>query len=237
MNGCSDGVRTQLLVFAQEIKEIYQQERRRSHELERVLEQLNEAYLSTMKTLAFLVEAKDVGTRLHLDRTSRYGLALARVVAPELAARPELGYGFLLHDIGKVGVSERILTKRGPLTPSEWAVMRTHPLIGAQVVAPMAFLGRATDVIRCHHERWDGLGYPRGLRGDEIPLGARIFSVVDAYDAMTSDRPYRRAISAVSAIEQIARGSGTQFDPDIVEAFLIMMGDRAPAPEPHLVAG
>ncbi len=237
MNLSADGARSQLLVFARDIKEIYQKERERSRELQRVLEQLNEAYLSTMKTLAFLVEAKDVGTRLHLDRTNEFGLALAALVAPQLAALPDLGYGFLLHDIGKIGISERILTKRGPLSGSEWAVMKTHPLIGAQVVAPMAFLGRATDVICCHHERWDGRGYPRGLAGDAIPLPARIFSVVDAFDAMTSDRPYRKALPTERAIEEITAGSGTQFDPEIVEAFLIMIGDRLPESEPGRVAG
>lgn len=216
-------VRSQLVVFAREIREIYRKERERSAELRHALDQLDDAYLSTMKTLAFLVEAKDVGTRMHLDRTSQYGMALARLVAPELVERPDLEWGFLLHDIGKIGISERILNKAGPLTPSEWSLMRTHPLIGAQVVAPMAFLGRAGDVIRSHHERWDGHGYPRALRGEEIPLAARIFSVVDAFDAMTSDRPYRRALPVGDAVDEISGSSGTQFDPDVVEAFLILM--------------
>jgi len=234
-----DDARNQLLVFAREIKEIYQRERERTRELSTALDQLNDAYLSTMKTLAFLVEAKDVGTRMHLDRTNQYGLALARLIDPKLAELQEVGYGFLLHDIGKIGVSERILTKAGPLSESEWAVMRTHPLIGAQVVAPMSFLGRAVDVIRSHHERWDGGGYPRGLAGDAIPLPARIFSVVDAFDAMTSDRPYRRALHVEEAIEEIARSSGTQFDPEVVEAFLILMSQSRELAKatPELAAG
>lgn len=235
-----DAVRDQLLVFAEEIRHLYQEERTRSHELEKALEDLNEAYLSTMKTLAFLVEAKDVGTRMHLDRTHQYGLALARTIDPELGARPELGYGFLLHDIGKIGISERILNKKGPLTPSEWSVMKTHPLIGAQIVSQIRFLGDAVDVIRCHHERFDGGGYPRGLKEDEIPLSARIFSVVDAYDAMTSDRPYRRAMPVDQAVEQIVQGSGTHFDPEVVEAFLVMMDDAQhlePSPTGLATAG
>lgn len=220
----------QLLIFAREIKEIYRQERARTRELERALDQLNDAYVSTMKTLAFLVEAKDVGTRMHLERTSQYGMALARAMAPELLREPDLGYGFLLHDIGKIGISDRILTKRGPLSPAEWAVMKTHPVIGAQVVAPMSFLGGAVEVIRAHHERWDGGGYPRGLRGTQIPLAARIFSVVDAFDAMTSDRPYRKAMPLEDALDEIAAGTGTQFDPDVVDAFLeLMEGSNRPA--------
>lgn len=235
------GADGQLLVFAREIREVYRREQQRSRELEDALERLSDAHLSTMKTLAFLVEAKDLGTRQHLDRTHHYGLALARLIDPELAASPDLGYGFLLHDIGKIGIPEQILSKPGPLTESEWAVMRTHPLIGAQIVEPMRFLGRAVDVIRCHHERVDGRGYPHGLKGDEIPLSARVFSVVDALDAMTSDRPYRSALPVDDAVAEIARGSGTQFDPEVVEAFLILMEGKArpmaAAAPPRLATG
>ncbi|HVM11435.1 MAG TPA: HD domain-containing phosphohydrolase [Actinomycetota bacterium] len=238
MTGELDAVRQQLVVFAEEINQLYRQERQRTRELEQALGELNEAYLSTMKTLAFLVEAKDVGTRMHLDRTQQYGLALAKTIDPELAARPELGYGFLLHDIGKIGISERILNKQGPLTPSEWSVMKTHPLIGVQIVSPIRFLGEAVDVIRSHHERFDGTGYPRGLRGEEIPLSARIFAVVDAFDAMTSDRPYREALPLDRAVGEITRGSGSHFDPEVVEAFLLMMEDAAPVdPAPAASAG
>ena len=106
--------------------------------------------------------------------------------------------------------------------------MKTHPLIGVQIVSPIRFLDEAVDVIRSHHERFDGSGYPRGLEGDEIPIAARIFSVVDAFDAMTSDRPYRRAMSLEEAVDQITTGSGTHFDPEVVEAFLLMMQDASP---------
>jgi HD-GYP domain-containing protein (c-di-GMP phosphodiesterase class II) len=165
---------------------------------------------------------------MHLDRTHQYGLALARTIDPDLGNEANLGYGFLLHDIGKIGISERILNKQGPLTPSEWSVMKTHPLIGAQIVSQIRFLGDAVDVIRCHHERYDGSGYPRGLHGEEIPLSARIFAAVDAFDAMTSDRPYRQAMPVDQAVEQIMLGSGSHFDPEVVEAFLVMMEDAAP---------
>jgi HD-GYP domain-containing protein (c-di-GMP phosphodiesterase class II) len=175
-----------------------------------------------METLAFLIEAKDVGTRRHLDRTRDLAMALARIVDPELAERPETAHGFLLHDIGKVGIPERLLTKRGPLSPSEWEVMRTHPVVGAHIVTPIRMLGDAVDVVRFHHERYDGSGYPHGMKGEEIPVAARIFTVADAYDAMTSDRPYRARRSPEKAIAEIVRCSGTQFDPEVVEAFVTL---------------
>jgi ribonuclease P protein subunit RPR2 len=218
-----DAARRQLVIFAEEIKEIYRRERQRTRELERALQELNDTYLDTMKTLAFLVEAKDVGTRTHLDRAHSYGMALVRMMAPELARRPQIGYGFLLHDIGKIGISERILNKPGPLTSAEWSVMQTHPVIGTQIVAPMRFLGEAVEVIAHHHEKFDGSGYPRGLRGGDIPLAARIFAIVDAFDAMTTDRPYRASMQADEALEEIVQCSGRHFDPDVVEAFLLFM--------------
>jgi ribonuclease P protein subunit RPR2 len=218
-----EAARRQLVIFAEEIKEIYRRERQRTRELEQALKELNDTYLDTMKTLAFLVEAKDVGTRTHLDRAHTYGMALAWMMAPELARRPQIGYGFLLHDIGKIGISERILNKPGPLTSAEWSVMQTHPVIGTQIVAPMRFLGEAVEVIAHHHEKFDGSGYPRGLKGTDIPLAARIFAIVDAFDAMTSDRPYRPSMSSAQALEEIVRCSGHHFDPDVVEAFLLFV--------------
>jgi ribonuclease P protein subunit RPR2 len=222
--------RRQLVVFAEEIKEIYRRERQRTRELEQALQELNDTYLDTMKTLAFLVEAKDVGTRTHLDRAHSYGMALVRMVAPDLARRPQIGYGFLLHDIGKIGISERILNKPGPLTMAEWSVMQTHPVIGTQIVAPMRFLGEAVEVIAHHHEKFDGTGYPRGLTGPDIPLAARIFAIVDAFDAMTTDRPYRASMAVDEALEEIVRCSGHHFDPDVVEAFLLFMDGAGRSP-------
>jgi putative nucleotidyltransferase with HDIG domain len=221
--------RAQLLRFAEDVRELYGLERQRAGDLQRVLEELNESYISTMETLAQMVEAKDSDTRRHLERTSELALALARMIDPDLAQRPHVVQGFLLHDIGKLGVPEEILTKPGPLGPSEWALMRRHPLLGARIVSPIRFLGDAVDVIRDHHEKFDGSGYPRGLRGHEIPLSARIFSVADAFDAMTSDRPYRSAIPSEEAIEEIVRCSGAHFDPEVVEPFLILAEDLEPA--------
>ena len=213
-------LRAQLVVFAREIGSLHQAGQALARELEEAHDGLREVYLATMTSLAHVVEAKDATTRGHLDRTHRYGLALAERVDPELAARPEVGYGFFLHDIGKVGVPEAVLCKPGPLDDAEWAVMREHPAIGAQIVTPMRFLAGAVEIVRTHHERWDGRGYPLGLAGEEIPLAARIFSVVDSFDAMTSDRPYREAMSLERALGEIREGAGTQFDPDIARAFL-----------------
>jgi HD-GYP domain-containing protein (c-di-GMP phosphodiesterase class II) len=210
----------QMVVFAREIGSLYQAERTRTRELEEALDGLREMYVSTMTSLASVVEAKDTTTRGHLDRTHRYGLALAERIDPELAARPEVGYGFFLHDIGKVGVPEAVLCKPGPLDDEEWAVMRQHPSIGAQIVSPIRFLAGAVEIVASHHERWDGGGYPRGLRGADIPLPARIFSVADSFDAMTSDRPYRAAMPLERALEEIRAGGGSQFDPDVAAAFL-----------------
>jgi len=213
-------VHAQLIVFARELSEMYHLERERSHELEGVLRHVQETYLATMKTLAQVVEAKDRTTRGHLDRAHSLGVELARRIDPELAERPEVGYGFFLHDIGKVGIPEDILCKNGALSDPEWHVMREHPTIGAQIVAPIQFLGDAVEVIRHHHERFDGSGYPSGMRGEEIPIAARVFAVADSYDAMTSDRPCRDAMPKDRALEAISDGSGSQFDPDVVEVFL-----------------
>jgi HD-GYP domain-containing protein (c-di-GMP phosphodiesterase class II) len=219
-------VHEQLIVFARELGDLYRLERARSAALEKALDSLQRTYLDTMKSLARVVEAKDRTTRGHLDRTQAYGIALAQKVDPALVETPTLGYGFFLHDIGKVGVPESILCKEGPLTPDEWEVMREHPMVGADIVAPMGFLAETLTLIRHHHERFDGSGYPDGLSGEAIPLSARIFSVADAFDAMTSDRPYRDSLGIERALGEIRAGSGTQFDPEIVRTFVEMIEDR-----------
>jgi len=220
-------VHEQLIVFARELGELYQLERQRSAELEAVLSSLQESYIATMKSLALVIEAKDRGTRGHLERTQVFGTALARRVDPALASDAELAYGFFLHDIGKVGIPEDILCKAGPLSGEEWQVMRGHPVIGAQIVAPIRFLGEAVQVIRHHHERFDGTGYPDGLAGQAIPLPARIFAVADSFDAMISDRPYRRARPVQLALEEIEDGAGTQFDPQVVNAFISLVEEES----------
>jgi HD-GYP domain-containing protein (c-di-GMP phosphodiesterase class II) len=132
---------------------------------------------------------------------------------------PDLAHGVLLHDIGKIGIPDAILLKPGKLTQEEWSIMRRHPEIGKRLIENVPFLRGAIPVVYCHHEKYDGSGYPQGLRGEEIPLGARIFAVVDAFDAMTFDRPYSKAISFEGAKTEIKRCVGAHFDPAVVEAF------------------
>ena len=218
-------VQDQLMVFAREFGVLYQQERARSRELHQSITAMQETCAATMTALAQVVEAKDVTTRGHLDRTHRYGIALAERVDPQLAARPEVGYGFFLHDIGKVGIPESILCKPGPLDDHEWQIMRMHPAIGARIVEPIRFLADAVEIVRSHHERWDGRGYPSRLAGEEIPAAARVFAVVDSFDAMTSDRPYRQALPLERAVDEIREGAGTQFDPTVVIAFLELVDE------------
>lgn len=208
----------QLLVFARELGEGYQRERERSRRLESTLRELRAAYVRTVRALALVVEAKDSTTGQHIERCRVYGMALLREMGLDVEYG-EAEYGFLLHDAGKVGVPERVLNKPGPLTVAEWRIMRSHPVIGHQLVAGIPFLTTAAKVVRYHHEMFDGSGYPEGLRREEIPLAARIFSVVDAFDAMTVDRPYRAALPLDRAVAELRNSAGTQFDPEVVRVF------------------
>jgi len=208
----------QLLVFAKELGEGYQRERDRAQRLEQALGDLRRAYLQTVRALALVVEAKDASTGQHIERCRVYGMALLAEMGLADENR-EAEFGFLLHDFGKVGIPEQVLNKPGPLTAAEWRVMRTHPVIGYQLVADIPFLRTAALVVRHHHEMFDGTGYPEGLRGEEIPLAARTFAVVDAFDAMTADRPYRPALALDEAVFELERMAGTQFDPEVVRVF------------------
>jgi HD-GYP domain-containing protein (c-di-GMP phosphodiesterase class II) len=157
---------------------------------------------------------------VHSQRAQRYALELAHAIDPGLLDDPSLAYGFILHDVGKIGIPDRILLKPTSLTPEESELMQTHTLVGEQLLDELAFLhGEGIRVVRSHHERWDGRGYPDGLEGGEVPLGVRIFAVADALDAMTSQRPYRPARVWSAAVTEIERGAGTQFDPDVVLVF------------------
>jgi response regulator RpfG family c-di-GMP phosphodiesterase len=176
---------------------------------------------SMVGLLASALELRDDETGQHTRRVTELGLALAEAVAPELAADPQLRYGFQLHDIGKIGVPDAILLKPNSLDLGEVRLMEQHTVLGAQLVKPSPYLnGVAHDVIAFHHERWDGSGYPWGLSGEEIPLAARIFAVVDSFDAMTSQRPYRDPMPFGDTLAEIERKAGSQFDPAIVAQFV-----------------
>lgn len=224
----TDDMEKQLHVFAEDAVQSYRRERTKAQELSEALSNLKTAYLETIRSLAFVVEAKDAYTGQHLERCRVYGVALMRELGIE-DKYPDAEYGFLLHDAGKVGVPERILGKPGPLTAAEWRVMRTHPLIGYQMLASIPFMQNAAEIVRSHHEMFDGSGYPEGLKGDEITPPARVFAVVDAFDAMTTDRPYRAALTIDQAADELERMAGTQFDPEVVAAFVPLCERLLPA--------
>ncbi len=222
-------VRRQLEAYAKDVREAYGEEKRRAEQLAAALAELELTYLATVRGLAIAVEAKDEYTAGHLARVTRYGVMLLQVVAPDCLADPQFEYGFLLHDIGKLCVPDAVLRKAGPLTDEEWAVMRQHPDTGRRILEGIPFLRAASEIVHSHHERWDGRGYPLGLGGNDIPFGARIFPLADAFDAMTSNRPYRRAMPMEAALAEINRGTGAQFWPDAVEALLGLPGDELEA--------
>jgi len=169
------------------------------------------------------LELRDRETIRHTIRVARLTVRLARFMGVSDNELEIINRGALLHDIGKLGVPDRILLKPGPLDEAEWEIMRQHPGLAFEILSLIPELQSAIDIPYCHHERWDGTGYPRGLKAEEIPFAARIFSVIDVWDALTSDRPYRRAWSPERALKYIQLGSGQQFDPDAVNAFLYLI--------------
>ena len=187
-------------------------------------EQLERAYLGTAEALAAALEAKDSYTAHHARSIVEHAEAVGTRLGLGAAELRDLRFGAVFHDIGKIAVPEAILDKRGPLTPAERAEMERHTIVGEQILAPVDFLAGARKLVRHEHERWDGAGYPDGLAGEAIPIGARIILACDAYHAMTSDRPYRRAMSADAAREELRRHAGTQFDPAVVDALLAVLG-------------
>jgi ribonuclease P protein subunit RPR2 len=201
--------------------QLYAQDLRHLLELERGQRALlQHAYRQTVGALAAALESKDIGTGAHSHRVLRYATELARAVDPSLLDEPGAEYGFLLHDIGKIGIPDHILRKRGPLTSSERSLLETHTVLGEQMLAGVPLLaGAGLRIVRSHHERWDGSGYPDRLATNAIPLGARVFAVADTLDAMTSERPYRKPVAWDTAVAEIVAESARQFDPDVVEAF------------------
>lgn len=184
------------------------------------LRPLSQGERATLTALHGLIAARDLGTGAHSERVLVYAVAVARAYGIPEAELRDIEHGVMLHDIGKIGIPDSILLKPGPLSPEEWKVMRTHPEVGRRLVEHIPFLAGAVPIVYHHHERWDGNGYPAGLRGEGIPLGARIFAVADSLDAMTFDRPYSRAVPLEAAREEIARCCGTHFDPSVVSTFL-----------------
>ncbi|MFC1878959.1 HD domain-containing phosphohydrolase [Chloroflexota bacterium] len=184
-----------------------------------MLAQLHQAYEASLIMLANAIELRDQYTRGHVERVMRYTELIAQKMELTTGQASPLRFGSILHDIGKIYIKETILSKAGPLSDQEWTEMKQHPVIGAELVRKIPYLRPAIPIIRHHHERWNGGGYPDGLCGDQIPLGARIVSVVDAFDAMTTMRVYQKAVSSERALEEIQRGRNERYDPNVVDAF------------------
>jgi putative nucleotidyltransferase with HDIG domain len=189
-------------------------------ELQESNQALLQAYDATIEGWSYALDLRDKETEGHTQRVTDLTLRLARALGIGGEALVHIRRGALLHDIGKMGVPDSILHKPGPLTPDEWAIMRQHPVLAYEMLSRIEYLRPALDIPYCHHERWDGTGYPRGLKGEEIPLAARIFAVVDVWDALTSDRPYRPAWTREQAVAYLREQAGKHFDPRIVEVFL-----------------
>jgi putative two-component system response regulator len=186
---------------------------------EMMLTQLKGAYKASLRALANAIEARDPYTRDHVDRVNAFAQALSLEMGWDLERREALEFGAILHDIGKIEVFESILRKTGPLDGDEWESMRQHPIVGAKMIEDIPYLAPAIPMVLHHHERWDGSGYPGGLSGESIPEEARLLAIVDAFDAMTSDRPYRAAIELKTAYQLVIDEAAKQFDPEMVEAF------------------
>ena len=202
--------------YETQLEELVEQ---RTAELDKALGSLEDAYRSTLKALTAALEARDSETHGHSERVVSYSLRLGREYGLDAAQMKALEFGSLLHDIGKIGVPDSILRKPGKLTEEEWVLMREHPTHGQQILHGIEFLAGAARVVAQHHEKWDGSGYPLGLKAEAIDLCARIFSVADAFDAMTSDRVYRRGKSYEAAARELDEWVGRQFDPEVVKAF------------------
>lgn len=196
--------------------------REKTKQVQDALAQLKEAYRETLEALGNAIDIRDEPTSDHCKRVAVVALALATEAGVKEPKLTGIEHGALLHDIGKIGVPDAILRKKQSLTDEEWKIMRQHTEYGRQFVSRVKFLQDAIPIVYCHHEHYDGQGYPQGLKGEEISIEARIFSIVDAYDAMTSDRPYQKAKSQAQALEELKRCAGTQFDPRLVDLFISM---------------
>jgi putative methionine-R-sulfoxide reductase with GAF domain len=189
-------------------------------ETTRLQQTLTDAYKRTVRALASAIDAKDPYTKGHSERVMEYSLKAGVTLALSTESEETLEYAALLHDVGKIAIDSGILIKAGALTPEEWEIMRTHSAIGAELVREIPFLEGAAELVLCHHERYDGTGYPNGLKGEEIPIGASLIAVADAFDTMTTDRAYRAALSIETAVKELHHCSGKQFCPMAVKALI-----------------
>jgi len=193
----------------------------RTKDLRKLYEELQATYLRTIKALAHAIDARDHYTHSHSENVTKYAVIVAQEMKLSAKDVKEIKQACELHDLGKIGIHDYVLTKPGKLTPQEWEEVRVHSLKAGEILEPLGFLKGTIELIQQHHERYDGKGYPYGLKGESIRLGARIMVVADAFDAMISERPYReKPLTKQKAIEEVKRNSGTQFDPQVVRAFL-----------------
>lgn len=191
-----------------------------TEQLRRTMNELNDAYNNTLTALVKALDAREKEVGSHSERVMNFTALMARKLGINGTELEQLAKGALLHDIGKIGITDNILLKPGRLNDEEWFEMRKHPQIGYAILAEIAFLKGPAEIILSHHERYDGTGYPKGLKGEQIPVGSRIFALVDTLDAMTSDRPYRRALPFEAAISEVKKFRGIQFDPALADLFL-----------------
>jgi HD-GYP domain-containing protein (c-di-GMP phosphodiesterase class II) len=192
--------------------------------------ELQLAYDSTLEGWSKALDLRDRETEGHTQRVAESVITLARAMSIPEWDLVHIRRGALLHDIGKMGVPDSILLKPGSLSDEEWGVMKKHPVFAYELLSPIPYLQPALDIPYCHHEKWDGSGYPRGIKGEQIPIAARVFAVVDVWDALISNRPYRAAWPAAKVRDHIAQGSGSHFDPRVVEIFLNMGEEPTPIP-------
>jgi len=240
---------SQALSYARDLKALYETSRARERELEQIQARLRAAYQQALqyaidlrKTyrrveqasfqsllgLANALEAKDVYTRGHSERVAALARRIALAAGVPPAAADVIAQAGLLHDLGKIGIPENVLRKPGPLSDEEWAVMRRHPVVGAQIVSPLEFFAAGAVIVRHHHERHDGSGYPDGLRGEQIPLGARIVAVADVYDALTSDRPYRPRLARADVVRHLESEAGETLDTRLAILCIRLTDDATP---------
>lgn len=212
--------KSQLLDYARDLYQLYDTEKARRKHAEEQQRELETTFIRTLAALVRMVDPRPAPETSQTDRILRYAKAVAERIDPSLPKQRDFLYSLLLYDIGKIGVAEAVLHKAGHLSEQERRSVEAHTEIGADLLSSIGYLGTAIEGVRSHHERWDGSGYPDGLKGHEIPLYARIIAVVDAFDAMTVDRPYRSALSHEKACEELTKGAGSHFDPQVVEAFL-----------------